>query len=135
MPFVYYTNGILNNCNIKFDGNTGDINSNAHIQFTIANSVHNYVFVVQVQYSTYFSSNIHLTTYNSLTNLAMCGLSVNGTLLTPTYIPASIQTNSQLLTCTFALATPYISTPNDNIILHLSNIANPITSTIYSTNI
>lgn len=111
MPFVYYTPGILSNCNIRFDGNTGDIASKAHIQFNIANTVYGIAFVVQLQYSTYFSSNVHLTTYNTLSNVPTCGLYVNNTLFINS-IPATFSTNSQLLTCTFP---SYISNIYDDI--------------------
>lgn len=118
--------GIISGCQLYFDGYTGDIQSTLHIPFKIQNNVVGSTFAVNLQYSsTYFSSSIFLTSYNSAANLPICGLSINGSSVVSN-IPASLGT--QALTCSFSIPIP---TSADNLTLLISNIANPITSTIY----
>ena len=97
-------------------------------------------FGVRLQYPFYFSSSLFLTSYNSLSNtpyfIASCGLNVNinGVSALIDSTTTTINSNSRLIFCNFAMNGSFTITPSDTLTLHIYNITNPLTSTIYAIN-
>lgn len=138
MIIVKYIEGTLTNCQLNFLGSTGSVPSNLHIDFKIQNSVQGSTFQVRVQYPTYFSSSLQVSSYNNINNspyfVAECQLSSNGTLLSANSVSASITFVNKSLLCPFVLPSGTTISPSDSLRLTLTNILNPKTTSIYASN-
>lgn len=82
MTSVTYSPGAINNCQVVYDGYTGDISSSVQIKFGIKNNVTGTNFTVRFDYRSYSSSSYSITSYNALSStpnfVAYCSLLVNG---------------------------------------------------------
>lgn len=82
MISVTYTPGAINNCQLVFDGSTGDISSSVQVKFGIKNNVTGNNLTLRFDYRTYSSSSYSITSYNSPTStpnfVAYCSILLNG---------------------------------------------------------
>lgn len=76
MTSVIYNPGTINNCQLLFDGYTGDIGSTVDIRFGIKNNVTGNNLTFRFDYRTYSSSSYSITAYSSV---ASCSLFVGTT--------------------------------------------------------
>lgn len=122
---VDYTPGLINNCEVSFDGLTDEAPSTAYFKFQVSNAINegspsNLTFTIK--YDDYLSS-----TKSIVSNAdPQCELDINGGGYSA-MVNSTVDVNVPHFICTFTSAL----SQDDNVTLRLTSIQNPFTSTNY----
>lgn len=122
---VDYTPGLINNCEVNFDGLTDEAPSTAYFQFQVSNAINEgspSTLIFTIKYDDYLSSTKSIVSYAD----PQCALDINGGGYSDIF-PSTVDVNVPHFICTFTSSL----SQDDNVTLRLTSIQNPFTSTNY----
>jgi hypothetical protein len=124
---VDYTPGLINSCEVSFDGLTDEAPSTAYFQFQVSNAINEgspSTLIFTIKYDDYLSS-----TKSIVSNAdPLCELDINGDGYSAIIVPSTVDVNVPHFICTFSSSA---LSQDDNVTLRLTSIQNPFTSTNY----